>query len=207
MAGWLVERARVAITAMRLWCARRIWDKPAIVAGTTHVIIDMQERFLQDILDRDRTVAAAIENIEEAKRQGDAIVLLQYRSNKNPAGPVDPKVLAHLDGYTRCFTYDKWIDNGAPEVEQALLEHDLANQVFRLYGLNADACVLRTGLGLRTRFPRSRVEVIKDACSSYNKHVMWPAYHWHQRRQIWLGYYVWPGAWRIRLVRNRGRQA
>jgi nicotinamidase-related amidase len=196
MAGWLVGRARAVTAAIRLWCSRRFGDQPAVIAGTTHVIIDMQERFLQkiQIRDRYRTIGVVIEIIEEAKRRGEPIVLLQYRSADKWIGPTDPELLAHLDGYPHFVTYDKWEDNGGPEVEQACGEHNLGTEVFRLYGLNANACVLRTALGLRRRFPRSRVEVVKDACSSYDK------------RHMWAEYYLWPGAWRIRLVRNRVRQ-
>jgi hypothetical protein len=190
MFGWTVAAGVAAVAAaIWLWNRRtRIEKQPALRAGTVLVVIDMQERFLRRLTHRRYRVTDAVAcEIEEAKKRGDAIIVLEYQGE----GSTIEELSKLLEGYPRTITVSKRQDGGSREVLAASHAKLFGSATFRLCGLNADACVITTALGLRWHSPLSRVEVVKDACDSSHP-------------QMWLEYWC-PWAWRVRLVRSRCR--
>jgi hypothetical protein len=187
MFGWIVAASVAACaTAVWLWArAVRIEKQPALRAGCVLVVIDMQERFLRRLQYRYRVIDAVAREIEAAKTRGDAIILVEYHGQ----GATIEDLHKLVDGYARTTTVNKRQDGGSREVLAVAHGNLFPSATFRLCGLNADACVLLTALGLRWRSPLSRVEVVKDACDSAHP-------------QMWLEYWF-PWAWRIRLVRSK----
>lgn len=59
-------------------------------------------------------------------------------------------------------------DNGADEVVEACLGHGFLTEGFRVCGVNSDACVVRTVVGLSSLAPSCRITVVQDACNSTN---------------------------------------
>ena len=187
MLRWPVQNARAAVTALWLWHLRRIEQLSYLNPDRTLVIINMQERFLRNIRDPWHTIAAIVEEIRLARQDGCPIVLVEY--DDESAGATDPTIKQALIGYeTQSCVVRKSNDDGSAQIHHACKTLGYHTAVLRLCGLNVNACVVRTASGLLKLYPQSRVEVVKDACSTYD------------RRREYLEYWL-PSAWRVKLVR------
>jgi nicotinamidase-related amidase len=115
----------------------------------TLVVIDVQPGFKAA-----HVVADPIrEEMQVAIQHGMGIVLVEY------TGEGRTLVQDVAANYTRCWTVYKRYDSGAREVEHALSENKLPNNL-RVCGVNTSACVSRTVFQLRV----PKIEVVDDGC-------------------------------------------
>ncbi|MGD9679673.1 MAG: MaoC family dehydratase [Candidatus Obscuribacterales bacterium] len=130
----------------------------AVACASTLVLVDMQPRYQAS-----RSIVRQVEDeIDHAVDNGWPVVVLQYKN----MGRTYKRLLDAL--YRRGARYVlrvKARPDGSHQVAEACKIHGFPTSRFRLCGVNALACVRQTALGLHTRFPQSRVEVVKGACN------------------------------------------
>jgi nicotinamidase-related amidase len=153
---------------------------PANPDETTLVIVDMQPYFRAS--QHPDTLAAVEREIRSAISNESAIVLLEFEDS----GDTDARLMRVLRAYPRLAVKLKTTDDGSAWVTAACREHGFGTKHFRVCGVNTDACVLATVLGLTRRLPHCTVEVVKDACNSGNTGYNWGDYR-NQRNVVVLG--------------------
>lgn len=146
------------------------------------VIVDMQPCF--GTANDERTLSAIETEIFKAKDRRDPVIALEIdcfsplQDERNPR--THKRLLDHLVGYPLYRMEEKRFDDGSGAVVHALDrlgydEEDL--RVLRVCGVNTDACVLATVLGLSKKLPASRILVLKDACNTYaGRKNYWPLF-------------------------------
>jgi hypothetical protein len=131
----------------------------------TLVIVDMQENF--DSVLGNVVRANCRREISKAINDNAAILVLEYHCS----GETVRDIRSMVDGYRRCWTASKYMDDGSNKVEELVYAHRLAKAHIKVCGVNTDCCVRQTVRGLTSRFPRSKIDVIADACASSYDHV------------------------------------
>jgi nicotinamidase-related amidase len=130
----------------------------------TLVVVDMQPGF--EAANGERVGKNCLREIKEAVRVGAHIVFLEFVGH----GETLPELTAPVSDYPFSHAKTKFVDDGSPEVQQAIKERGFMIGRFRVIGINTDWCVRSTVEGLRKRFPNSFVEVVIDACWSDSNH-------------------------------------
>jgi nicotinamidase-related amidase len=128
----------------------------------TLVVIDMQPDFVAS--QNKLTIYAVSLLIEQAVKDGANIVVLEYRHHE----PTDWRIADEYKGYDKVVVLTKWDDDGSEEMESSGEEFDTNH--FILCGVNTSACVNRTALGLRERYPEAKIEVKLNACNQPSHH-------------------------------------
>lgn len=123
------------------------------------VVVDMQCGFRASLTES--TLAAVATEINEARSNGQAIVILEYA--KYPA--THESLLNLVQGYEKCVVETKFDDDGSLQIIEACLFNGFSAARFRLCGVNTHACVQSTALGLADRLDESTVQVVKTACN------------------------------------------
>lgn len=128
----------------------------------TLTIIDLQPFFLTGL---DKAVRDnCIVQIKRAIKDRAAIIFVEY----NGYGPThqDLKDVIRKAAYDRLYVVYKSTDNGGKEISQLIKKRHLAASRIKVCGVNTDACVHSSVLGLRKHLSASKIEVIADACAS-----------------------------------------
>lgn len=130
----------------------------------TLVVVDMQPGFDGALGSRVR--ANCLREIKQAMQDNAPIVFLEF----NGYGDTMPELLDPVSNYENYHQYTKSVDDGGPEVRDAVVEHGLPKK-FKVCGINTDCCVHATVRGLTNFFPMAMIEVIADACDSDLYHL------------------------------------
>jgi len=110
-------------------------------------------------------VDAVIRQVIIAKQRNWWIIVLEWDGFRK--GKTHPRILAILEGYARCISWDKGRNtSGAAQVEMSVDDFRYPSRVFRVVGLNTDECVVATVNGMLSRFPLSLIRVIREACNT-----------------------------------------
>jgi len=148
------------------------------------IVVDMQSD--QRAANDPAILAAVCREIEEAKRRQLPILVLEFpdqiqlhkiRYEAEEAGkpfPIGrtevehpltlPSVMKLLEGYEHKSVRQKFDFSGAMEVFYACHDHGWPKTAFRLVGVYAFSCVLRTAEGLAEINPYADLTVVQDAC-------------------------------------------
>lgn len=147
----------------------------------TLVIVDMQPCFSS--ANDKRTLDAIEKEILRAKELRMPIVALEVdcfspmQDERNPR--THERLLKHLVGYPLYRMEEKRFDDGSWAVLHAadrLGCDDEELKVLRICGVNTDACVLATVIGLAKKLPATSIRVVKDACNTYTQTNYWPKF-------------------------------
>lgn len=124
-------------------------------------IIDMQYGF--EAAKNPVTIWNIIREIKKAKAQNHPIINVTLNPTGN--GKVSPIIMDYLKKYKNVFHTVKAHDDGSPEIIKLIVKNKLDITNLKVTGVNTDACVIRTCLGL-TRRSNMKVRIIKSACNS-----------------------------------------
>ncbi len=121
-------------------------------------VVDVQYPFVQR--EDDAYIAAILLAVEQARNEGNFIALIEDKGGTI----TDERVLASLQGYSKVVTLRKCQWDGSLQVAIAISDFKMQIVRFRLCGAFGEQCVLATAAGLRERFERADVEIIRSAC-------------------------------------------
>ena len=140
----------------------------------TLVIIDMQPDFSAS--NDPKTIRHVLRQINIAKRHGWGIIIVEYKGHT----PSHDCITDAVADYVRLTTTKKSIDNGCRVVLNAAAKHGYERSLFRVCGVNINACVRETVYSLAKK---AVVEVMKHACNGTVPH--WESYHFkHKNVQL-----------------------
>lgn len=129
----------------------------------TLLVIDMQYEFRaarkKQVLHEARRV------IHEALKDRASVVLVEFSG----CGRTSPTLTRALDNpYCNVpwHVLKKYEQDGSDQVVGYLKGLKLPRKRIRVVGVNTDQCVLSTVVGLSEKMPRSKIEVIPEACNS-----------------------------------------
>lgn len=140
------------------------------------VIIDMQPAGFPLALGVTRQV---MREIRKAVELGWLIVVVEYVTADDCAGPTDTRITTLLDeSGARWIRVKKKSEDGSTEIVEALAGLLTgAYPRFRVVGVTTDDCVTKTVHGLIRLLPSCVVDVVTDACSN-----------WEGRRYNWAAF-------------------
>lgn len=124
------------------------------------------------------TLGAVEREIRSAIERKALIVVLEFKDS----GKTHISLMRLLRNYRRLAVSVKTTDDGSAWVTAACREHGFGMKHFRICGVNTDACVLATVLGLTDRIPDCTVALVRDACST--KHSTYNWYDYRNRRNV-----------------------
>ena len=131
------------------------------------VIIDMQRGFYN--ANALITINKVIKQIKRAKKFGDTIFVVEYTPHSSYE-ITRPEVMKAIGSYPHSRIY-KCRDNGSQEILAACDSYDSRPNVFRLCGVNTNACVKLTLIGLYNlscRYPEPyNLEFVPEACNGH----------------------------------------
>jgi len=127
------------------------------------LVIDMQYEFLAA---RKRQVLhAARHMIAKAVQDRAHVVLVEY-SGCGRTSPTLTRVLDTPNCNVPWHILKKYTQDGSDLVVRYLRGLKLPRKQLRVVGVNTDQCVLSTVVGLSEKLPRSKIEIISEACNS-----------------------------------------
>jgi len=129
----------------------------------TLVIIDMQKYF--DTSQKKSVIANCRKEIKKAIKTNNHIMFVEYCG----CGKTDTRLTNMTKGYPKKSIVTKKWDGGADEVTKKIQEWKLARKNLRVCGVNTDACVYKTVIGLRFNLPKSNIFLVKNACNTSRK--------------------------------------
>jgi nicotinamidase-related amidase len=148
------------------------------------VLIDMQEKF-EASLER-RTIEAVQSEITLAQKDKRPIIILEYGDPNQWKYPQSiyrgdthaelMDLLLQPRRYDKLVIAEKFGNDGSALVLHWCRQLGFDTSAFRVCGVNTDACVSATVFGLAVRRPRSRIEVITDACNTSWKSFDWSSF-------------------------------
>ena len=106
-----------------------------------------------------------IDEIEQAKQKQCAIVLVKMLSE----GSIDVRILEATQGYNKIAQVGKRYSDGSTGVKRAIIKHNFPKACLRVCGVNTDECVADTVKGIATTWPKSKIEIAREACNSNYK--------------------------------------
>lgn len=123
------------------------------------VVVDMQPKF-----DTSNSVIDPVsEEIKRAMEIGAYVIFVEYYDRREHMQRTHKRLIKLLKNYRKkCFVEKNQI-NGGTAVKEKLEEMNLKFDLFRIVGVNFNACVKATAQGLASIFPESHVQVIKKA--------------------------------------------
>ena len=127
----------------------------------TLVIVDMQPYF--EASNCKRTQDEIIRLIDEAKKNDDYIIILEYALDEEWGDRTHDSIINAIGMYDKCFTGLKEDDDGSDVVDDIVTSHCLKTNDMIVCGVNAHACVKSTALGLSNRY--QSVTVVGKACN------------------------------------------
>ena len=149
----------------------------ALSPNATVVIVDMQVYFPAC----DRTANGVVRLLEQARKQGWAVVLLEHAG----WSITDFRLLQELGKFDAehlklCALRTKRIWDGSEQVANACAELGLPTERFLFGGVNTHECVQDTVVGLENRLPQCRIDVVAEACGCETPYG-WSQFHKSKR--------------------------
>jgi hypothetical protein len=124
------------------------------------IIVDMQPYFTAS--NDGRTLEANLRQINRAKAKQCPIIVLQYGGY----GVTHDCIVKELADYDAIYR-TKQDDDGSDLVELACIDYGWEPDCFRITGVNADACVRLTAIGVADKFPNAKIKIVRHACNDY----------------------------------------
>lgn len=143
----------------------------------TLVIVDMQSEF-EAAMNPD-VVVGVTQEILKAKEYGSPIILLEYEG----CGRSHHGFLNLLKNYRRKASVKKVDDDGSTEVIRTIRRRCFNPFHIRVCGVNSDACVQDTVVGLLHKLTHTKVEVVKQACGTAGL-FSWRKFPKHRNLQL-----------------------
>lgn len=139
----------------------------------TLVVVDMQQSF--DAACDPDVVIGVTQEILFAKQKGGAVILVEYHNCGNTHSGFS-RLLRNYPYKSRIRKRD---DDGSQEVLRAIRRRGFNQQWLRICGVNADCCVYATIQGFLHRLPHAHIDVVKDACGTFDRKFDWRSYIRH----------------------------
>jgi len=135
----------------------------------TLVVLDVQDRYLADLIENDRTrvVSEVTREITRAREQGDGIILSEM--NAKEKGGICQFVLDLIEDYDRHLRFDKSGPDAGLEVFSIIRQQGYDEKPIRLCGLYGDEAVRMTAQTIlhNTNY-QAVIEVAWNACGCVN---------------------------------------
>lgn len=126
-------------------------------------VVDMQNEFAAT---NDITLLwNVIKEVKRAKAKKYPVIALEYVGY----GKTNEIIKDYLKGYKKVHYVRKTRDNGAHNVAKVINRKNYKTKNIRIVGINIDACVKETAVGLSKIV--DRVTIIKNACSTRNCNI------------------------------------
>lgn len=129
----------------------------------TLVIIDMQSGF--HTANAHRTISNVIKQVKRAKKFKENILVVEYLPHVNYEA-TRPEIMRSIGSYPHIKVY-KYRDDGSQPILEACKYHSYPTDIFRVCGVNTNACILDTLKGLFRRNKTSKLEVVPAACNGH----------------------------------------
>lgn len=123
------------------------------------IVIDMQRQYWASInLKMNRKIKKLI---KEYKANKQPIVVVEYPSGKKPE--THKWIRKILDGYSKKIEVVKDQIDGSEFIYKALTKKRIKPEEINLVGVNHSICVRSTSIGLASKYPNSKIKIIKSA--------------------------------------------
>ena len=129
----------------------------------TLIIIDMQKYF--ETSQKKSVIKNCQKEIKKAMKLHNHIMFVEY----DDCGKTDKRLTKLTKGYKNKSRVIKGCDNGSDEIYDKIEKWKLARKNLRVCGVNTDACVKRTVIGLCEYLPMSNIVLVKNACNTCGK--------------------------------------
>ena len=126
--------------------------------NTTLCVVDMQPCFKA----HEQVLLPVLKEINKAKKNGHAVIVLEYAGPFEKAYTVRPVVRA-LNKYKNKAYVEKCDDDGSTEFLVAAKHFKFSTETVRVVGVNRGQCVLATVDGLSYSQRIKKIEVVLDA--------------------------------------------
>lgn len=126
------------------------------------LIIDMQDDF--PAARSKEIVQACRREIWRARKLNASIITITYNDLDRDITPCLPRIEHALTGYNNLVSLSKLQDDGSSEIIESCNGNDLDVSLFRICGVNVDACVKATVTPLIHTYENSRFEFVYEAC-------------------------------------------
>lgn len=132
----------------------------------TLVVIDMQDGFNPD----NYAISKIKKHIIKAKIDNMPIMFVEYHDyqEEDDYGSTIYELVKLTSKYKKTYYVSKYDDNGSFEIKSAVEKYKL-NKNLNICGINTDACVKRTVMGLSNN-KYLKINVFSDACHSEYGH-------------------------------------
>jgi hypothetical protein len=123
------------------------------------IIIDMQEQFDAS---RDKNTIRTIQKmITDAKRDGAFIIIAHYMR----CGQTRPEIRKMIQGYPYADSCYSNQDDKSQAIYTKLLRYGIQTDIFKICGVNTEACVMSTIFGLTDLYPNTHILVSFNGCN------------------------------------------
>lgn len=130
----------------------------------TLVVVDVQEEFTAT---HNQSVITACQDLIHQSIQDHAvIIMLEFIG----CGRTMEPLYNIVDNYYNLFTLRKPSCDGSYYIKRLNEAFELQDLHFKICGVNTDACVQDTVLGLSRHYPEAVIEVVEPACNSDVNH-------------------------------------
>jgi len=127
----------------------------------TLVIIDMQQGFWT--ANAKRTIDNVIKQIKLARLTNEYIIIVEYLPHTKYE-TTRPEIMKAIGNHPYIKVY-KYVDDGSKSILAACKLHDYPTDLFRICGVNTNACVRLTIKGLFKKNRTSKIEIVPAACN------------------------------------------
>lgn len=139
------------------------------------VIVDMQAGFSAS--DDEYLVEKIRGLVTDYKSEHAYIIVLEYCNNPynlddivvegyGAVGRTIDAVKDHIGNYARVAYFGKDYDDGSEYIQQLISETKSTVSKIEVVGVNMDACVVRTAIGIARKNPELMIDVLEDSCGS-----------------------------------------
>jgi len=132
----------------------------------TRIVVDMQPSFTASA--KPEVLVGVTEELVRAKEEQAPVIFLEYKDFEQTYSALTDIFLK----YPWAYTATKAINDGSEEAIKLIKKKKLNPFYLRVCGVNTDACVHATVVGLLDHYKRSKIEVVKKGCGChcYNGH-------------------------------------